>query len=181
MYKIAYVTPDKTETAPESVRNVYEAFQGKEIPEPLQLLSASPSLLANKFENIHYYMSHETLSFPLLAAIRYAVARSCSYECCTDFNDGLLKRCGMTPSDIETLYAYAEGSRTETMDSGLEDREQKLVRFVISAVQDPKSVNDDQLAALRAEGWSDKDIFDALCHGANMVSAAIIDSAFRTR
>ncbi|MFV0348627.1 MAG: carboxymuconolactone decarboxylase family protein [Halodesulfovibrio sp.] len=181
MYNIAYVTPEQAETAPVSVRTIYGAFQGKEIPEPLQLLSASPVLMTNRFENIQYYMSHETLSFPLLAAIRYTVARSCSYDCCTDFNDGLLKRCGMQPDDIETLYAYAKGDRTETTDSGLEDREQKMVRFVVNAVQQPKPATAEQLAELRAEGWSDKDIFDALSHGAGMVATSLIDTTFRIR
>lgn len=181
MYSIAYVTPDKATTAPESVRQVYAAFEGKEIPEPLQLLSASPTLLEQKFANIHYYMSHETLSYPLLAAIRYSVARNRKYACCTDFNDALLQRCGMTTADIDAMYNYAEGYNAETLDSGLEDRELKLVRFVVMAVKQPETVATNDIETLRIEGWSDRDIFDALAHGANMASASIIDTAFRKR
>ena len=87
----------------------------------------------------------------------------------------------MQPDDIETLYAYARGDRAETMDTGLEDREQKMVRFVVNAVQQPRPATTEQLDELRAEGWSDKDIFDALSHGAGMVATSLIDTTFRTR
>ncbi len=179
MYSITHSTPETLAAAPDSVREVFAAFTDG-VPDPMQLLSASPFLLTQQFTVMRHFRAHPTLSFPLLAAIRYTVARSRNYACCTNFNETLLERCGMTRPEVEDLYAVASND-APLSEAGLEDREQKLVRFVLLVVETPEAVTGPMLDDLRAEGWSDQDILEAVMHGANMSTVALVDRAFRLR
>ena len=49
--------------------------------------------------------------------------------------------------------------------------------FVAKALKAPKSVSQADIDALRAEGWADSDILDALMHGAHMRTNAAIFNA----
>lgn len=185
MYSIRFTTPQDVAAAPESVQKVYAAFPSPaSVPEPLQLYSASPHLLEKQFELIRHYASHPALSFPLQAAIRYTVARSLEYGCCTDYNGALLQRCGMNKPDLEALFDHACAPADRpvlTAESALEDREQLLLRIVTQAVIAQQGVPAQSLAEARNAGWEDRDIFDAVAHGANMLSIATVDRAFRLR
>ncbi|GFM37920.1 hypothetical protein [Desulfovibrio psychrotolerans] len=183
MYSIRFTTPQDVAAAPESVQKIYAAFPSPaSVPEPLQLFSASPHLLEKQFELIRHYTSHPALSFPLLAAIRYTVARSLGYGCCTEYNSALLQRCGMNKPDLEALYDHAAAPADLPALSGegaLEDHEQLLLRLVAQAVVAQQGIPAQSLAEARTAGWEDRDIFDAVAHGANMLSIATMDRAFR--
>lgn len=189
MYALSYVTPEEAAAAqPQDttlalVQRIYAAYAEVGVPEPLQLLSVSPAMLERQFDLMRYFRDHEALSFPLLAAIRYAVARAQQYDCCTDFNCALLQRCGMNMPDIEDLYAFVSDKAGTAPDSGLEEREQQLVRFVVQATlnRDAEPVDNSQaIENLRQSGWTDRDIFDAMNHAASMVTIALMDKTFRT-
>lgn len=169
MFLLNYVKPEE---ATGKVAEIYEKFPKEvSVPLPLQLSSASPGLLAHQMNFIGYFMQHEKLSFPLLTAIRYVCATECAYDYCTGFNKNLLMAQGMTETELETLKSDPESSP-------LEDPEKKMLKFVMKAVKDPKSVGKSDIEELRSAGWADSDIFDALAHGTNMISAGIINQAF---
>jgi len=74
MFLLKYQTPEQ---ASEGVAKIYDHFTRKRspVPAPLQLMSISPGLLKVFFEQITYFMNHEALSFPMLAAIRFLAAQ----------------------------------------------------------------------------------------------------------
>jgi hypothetical protein len=50
---------------------------------------------------------------------------------------------------------------------------------VLKATRDSKSVSAIDLEAARAAGWSDRDILDAVNHGARMVAGDIVINGFK--
>jgi len=61
----------------------------------------------------------------------------------------------------------------------LEDKDRAMLEFVVKAVKEPASTTKADVDGLHALGWTDQDIFDALSHGANMVSAGIAFTALK--
>ena len=51
------------------------------------------------------------------------------------------------------------------------EKEQTMLTFLLTATTDPASLHKDDFDALRALGWSDKDIFDGLKMATQMVAA----------
>jgi alkylhydroperoxidase family enzyme len=169
MFLLKTVTPGQ---AAGKVAEAYSVFP-KEfgVPAPLQLMSASPELLAQRIEGIRYYMSHKKLTAPLLAAIRYLAASKANFPFCTELNGGLLMKMGMTAEETATL-------KNDPKASSLEPDEAAMLAFVAKALNDPASVAQDDIQALRDLGYADSDIFDALAHAANMTAGALLYKTF---
>ena len=49
----------------------------------------------------------------------------------------------------------------------IEEKERPLLRLALKAVNAPEDVGEADLAVARAQGWSDRDIFDAVVQAAN--------------
>lgn len=143
------------------------------IPNTFQLYSSSSALLAQQWEGVQYYMTHPTLGMALLATIRMLVsqANDCAY--CVGFNESLLvQRCGQT---LEQVAA----TKKDPAASPLGARDKALLTFVLRAVATPHAVRAEDLDALRRLGWSDRDLLDAVAHGARNVAADILFSTFK--
>ena len=153
------------------IKEAYDMFQGP-VPAPLLLLSASPGMFERQVGYIQYYMGHKALSFPLLAAIRFISSDECGHEFCQDFNRKFLLQIGMSNEEIDAMKA-------DPSTAPLEDKERAMLVFVARALKAPKSVTQADVDALRAEGWADSDILDALSHGANMIASAVIFNALK--
>lgn len=169
MYLLDYVSP---EAATGKVKELYDVFPAERgVPEPLQKQSVSPELMQRQFEIIKYYSGHPTLSFPLLASIRYVLARKNNYSCCVDFNGNSLKACGMGPGDLEALHNGEAGTP-------LEEREEAMLNFVVTALETPEQITAESTKAMRDMGWNDRDMFDAVAHGTSIAAAAKLDMVF---
>lgn len=168
MFRIKTVAPDE---ATGQVAEAYSVFPPEAgVPEPLQLMSASPQLVNLQVQAIRYFMNHPNLSFPLLACIRYLVADHVGYKYCMGFNQQVLGMAGMGPDDFKVMVE-------SPMQAPLEDHERSLLDFVVRAVKDPGSIRDQDVEELKAQGWNDTDIFDALYHGAGMLVPATVMTA----
>ena len=64
-------------------------------------------------------------------------------------------------------------------DSALSDQDKAMLLFVLKATKTPKAVNTGDLDALRAMGWTDRDILDAVNHGARNVAVDILFNTFK--
>ncbi len=142
------------------------------VPKPFEMLGISPELQEAQMKSIEYYQNHPNLGFPVLTLIRYLVALEHDYKPCMDFNKHLLKMQGMTDEDIEALKA-------DPGSAPVEDKDRALLKFVLKAVRDPRSITAEDMAAMAKEGWSERDIFDATFHGASMVGPSILIKAFQ--
>ena len=138
-----------------------------------KLFSVSPEVLRQQLAFIKYYLNHPTLSMPLLASIRVLVSSSKDCDFCVDFNAGLLVN--MMGWSIEQVQAM----RHDIDKANLQEREKALLKLVLKAIHNAHGVNANDLDALRKIQWSDKDIFDAVNHGAKMLATDILFNTFK--
>ena len=171
MALINTVSPEKAEGI---IKEAYDTFMEKlgMIPMPLQMMSASPAIFEQQLQRIGYYTNHPTLSFALLCHIRYLVAHNLNYSFCMDFNKLMLKKQGLEDDDIKKI-------EDDPAQSLLEEKESAMLVFVVKAVKSPGSVHADEIKSLKEMGWDDRDLVDALAHGANMVDHSIMMEVFQ--
>jgi alkylhydroperoxidase family enzyme len=169
MFLLKTVSPQE---ATGQLANIYAAFPREiGLPKPLELVSASPPMLEKQIAAIAYYRSHKRLSPPLLAAIRYLAAEKSGHPFCIDFNAGLLLRMGLTAKDLAGLKA-------DPKNSNLDEDETAMLAFVAKALSTPESVTSQDIEALRAQGFDDTDIYDAMAHGAQIMAGAVLYKTF---
>ena len=165
----------KYEEAQGEVKEVYDAVKAvaQTVPKPLQMASISPGLLKIQGQILQYYLNHPRLSFPLMAHIRFLVASHAGYDYCINFNGSLLSTwLGVGEEQLEAM-------QKDPSQANLEDKDRALLAFVIKAVQAPDSTTKAEVEQLHGLGWTDQDIYEALYHGANMVSAGIAFKALK--
>jgi alkylhydroperoxidase family enzyme len=172
---MAIINTVKPEEAEGDVKRVFDAMQNRigMIPAPMALASVSPFLMKANWQSIEFYTQHPRLSFGLLSTIRYLVAQKLDYAFCTNFNKNFLKLQGMTDEDIEKVT-------NDPSKAPLEDKERRMVAFVMKAIDTPDDVDSEDMDQLREHGWQDSDIMEALAHGTSMIGASILMKAFKT-
>jgi uncharacterized protein YciW len=89
-----------------------------------------------------------------------------------DFNKLILKKQGLEDDDIKQI----EADPTKSL---LEEKESAMLAFVVNAVKEPSSVKAEEIEKLKAMGWEDNDLVDALAHGVNMVDHSIMMEVFQ--
>lgn len=170
---MARITPVPVEKAEGIIKTGYQVMKEKIgiIPKPMEMLSASPGMFEFHLKRAEYFSKHPTLSFALLAHIRYLVALNLDYSFCTDFNGFILKKLGLTDDDIRILDSDISGSM-------LEENEKAMLTFVAKSVKAPQSVTDADIEGLRDLGWNDRDMVDALSQGVSMIDHSIMMQVF---
>jgi uncharacterized peroxidase-related enzyme len=130
------------------------------VPDGLRLYSLSPPLLEYFVGNVGYFNSGERLSPALMAMIRYLVSSNAKCQFCIDLNEGFLANMGV---DLDRVRA----ARSNPAAAPLEERERPLLHIALKAVTDPETVGAADVDAARAQGWTDRDIFDVVAQAAS--------------
>lgn len=168
MFILDYQKPGQ---ATDGVASIYSHFLGRsEVPAPLQLLSASPEMLGLQFEQIRYFMGHERLNFPMLAAIRFLAASQVCFDHCLILNRTWLTKSGLSVQDMDNL---SSGEPVEAFS----DAENALLH-VVRKVLAKEDVHEKDVAALRGLGWEDSDILDACAQGTAIIGMSYLIKAF---
>jgi alkylhydroperoxidase family enzyme len=167
----------KTVPIEEAEGKLLELYEGAEqffgiLPNSVKMFGVSPAMLENQVQFAVYCIEHPKLSQALFAMIRMLVADSSESPYCARLNTGLLVQQGFSPEQIEAVKAGPE-------EAPLDEEETAMLLFVIKAIKAPKSIESKDVDELRAMGWSDRDIFDAVSHGARAVATNIIFDAFK--
>jgi uncharacterized peroxidase-related enzyme len=163
------------EQATGKVKQIYDQFEQKfgRVFNAFQLASVSPELLEQHFQQNAYYAQHPSLSFELLAMIRMLVSVKTDCEYCIGLNESLLiNLAGLSADQIASI-------KRDPATAPLSDKDKAMLLFVLKGTAEAKSVESADLDALRALGWSDRDIFDALFHGARNVAIDILFDALK--
>ena len=170
MFHLSHIAPDQAEG---KVKEAYSVFPDSvPVPDPLQLMSASPDLVKLQSEIIRHYMTQERLDLGLLSSIRYLAATRHEYAYCRNFNAQLLQMAGgLSEEELQAMAADPDKAP-------LEEEQKALLGFVLKVVTEPESVDAGDVEKLKSMGWTEKDIFEAAYHGASMVSAGILYKAF---
>lgn len=171
---MALISTVSPENAKGIIKEGYDMFMKRIgiIPRPLEMMSASPALFELQLRRVEYFAKHPTLSFALLAHIRYLVAHNLGYGFCMDLNKHVLKKQGIEEADIRKMEA-------DPSQSLLEENESAMLAFVVKAVKAPGSVSAEEVQGLKDMGWEDRDMVDALAQGVSMIDHAIMMQVFQ--
>ncbi len=143
------------------------------VPNAMQIFSCSPGMLEARWQNIGYYMQHPSLSFPLLAMVRMLVSQENECEYCVGLNEAMLvNKAGLTPESVAA-------AKRNPADAPLDEKEKAMLMLVLKATKAPKTVAKSDLDGLRALGWSDGEIVDAVYHGAANIASDVVLNTFK--
>jgi len=142
------------------------------VPNNVRMLGVSPALLENQLQLIEHYMGHPALSVPFLAMVRMLVSKACRSPYCQNLNTGLLLKAGFTKEQVAAMQA-------DPSQAPLDEKQRALLLFVLKACDNPHAAVPKDLDRLKAMGWSEPDILDAVAHGARMVGTNIIFDTFK--
>jgi alkylhydroperoxidase family enzyme len=167
----------KTVPVEEAEGKLLELYKGAEqffgwVPNNVKMFGVSPAVLENQVHFAMYFMEHEALKPQLLAMIRMLVSHATGSPYCAPMIAGLLVQQGFTPEQIEA----AKGDPKQSL---LDEKDTALLLFVLRATSSPKAIEAEELDVLRGLGWNDRDIFDAVAHGARAVATNIIFDVFK--
>lgn len=172
MAMIQTVSPDQASGKLAQIYGEIEKVFGS-VPNAMQLYSISPDLLEQQWQQIGYYMRHPGLSFPLLAMIRMLVSQENQCEYCVGFNESMLiHMAGLTPEQLVT-------AKRNPADAPLPEKEKAMLLFVLKSTKNAKDVDHSDLEQLRAHGWGDGDIMDAVHHGARNMAVDVVFNTFK--
>lgn len=130
------------------------------VPDALRLYSISPPLLETFIGNVSYFNGGSALDPRLTAMVRYLVSHRADCSYCIDLNETFLVGMG---ADLDAVRA----ARQDVDAAPLPARERVLLKLALKSVDDPDGIGEADLAAARAVGWSDRDIFDVVVQAAN--------------
>ncbi len=163
------------EEATGKVKGVYDQLMktARVIPRPMQMMSASPDLLAIQVQFLNHYYRHPTLGFALLAHIRLLVSHHFNYAYCVDFNTSLLQM--LTDISDEQLDSVKANPATASLD----EKDKAMLLFVLKCVKTPDATEKKDIDGLKKMDWTEKDIFEATQHGADMIRHGTLFKAFK--
>jgi len=156
---VSPTAPAGEEQRVQAILDMAEEYLGF-VPDGLKLFSLSPTLMETFFTNVGYFRSGTNLSPVLTTMIRYLVSSKAKCNFCIDMNEGFLDQMGI---DID----IARAARNDLGKAPVADNEHILLDIALRTINDPDSVNQADMEAAHAEGWSDHDIFDAAAQASN--------------
>ena len=130
------------------------------IPAALHLYSFSPALLESFVGNISYFNSGERLPPSLMAMIRYLVSWESKCHFCIDMNEGFLTSMGLTLDSIRAARINPDAAPVPA-------KEKPLLILALKSVNAPESVNAKDIQAAKAQGWTERDIFEVVAQAAS--------------
>ncbi|MDA8093831.1 MAG: hypothetical protein M0T84_07955 [Betaproteobacteria bacterium] len=172
MSLLTTVSPENA-TGPlaETYREIEQAMGW--VPNAMQLYSPNPELAAMRWAQTRYFMQHPRLSPALLAFTRMLVSsdNDCAY--CVGLNEAML---------INRLGVSAEAVAAAKQDPGavpLAEPERALLLFVLKATRTPHAIGQPDVDRMRALGWTDRDLLDAIEHAARNLAMDVMFNAFK--
>ena len=110
-------------------------------------------------EEINYLSNHENINPDFFTFVRYYVASKNGFNYCIQLNQAFLLSKGYTVEQLEALKKSKDNLP-------LDDKHRSLFIEVMNALDEPQNFTATTLESLKALGWSDADIYDAVDHGA---------------
>ncbi|NDV28124.1 carboxymuconolactone decarboxylase family protein [Desulfovibrio sp. JC010] len=142
-----------------------------EIPAPMLVMSGSEGLFEKLAGTMSYFGAHESFEPYIPAAIRYIIASLKGYQACIDFNEKLLMAMGVDTEELKTLA-------TDPLKSNFAPNERALLDFAKLAVTRPEEIDAETLEAIKAEGWKESDLVDAVYHAASVGATEVLTKTF---
>lgn len=144
---------------------LYEAIHSKredELDEDLSLsklwllLGNDPDLLEAFWEHTNHMYNNGEVPFELKSKISLVVASVMKCEGCKFFHESALEHIGIENEQIADL------KNLEIQETGFSETEAVVLKFAQKAAEDPHSIADEDLQALRDLGFSERELLEIL-------------------
>lgn len=130
------------------------------IPPHFEVLATiAPTRFKMFIEEINYLSRHKNIEPDFFTFLRFYVATKNNFKYCEKLNKEFLLAKGY---GIEVLESFIETPKMLPLD----ERHQFLFEKVLLSLDSPSDFSAETLKALKEDGWSDEDIYDAIDHGA---------------
>ena len=104
----------------------------------------------------NYLLNQTYLSYDIKEAIALLISKENSCKMCVDVHKNIAKMLGLSEAQIEEILAGIEKM-------SVDDKEKALLHFCVRASQkDNYKMTKEDIDALKALGWSDKEILEAV-------------------
>ena len=104
----------------------------------------------------NYLLNQTYLSYDIKEAIALLISKENSCKMCVDVHKNIAKMLGLSETQIEEILAGIEKM-------SVDDKEKALLHFCVRASQkDNYKMTKEDIDALKALGWSDKEILEAV-------------------
>ena len=121
-----------------------------------QLYGNDPELMEHVWHHMRYTYHGGSLPYELKSKISMVVASVMECEGCRYFHESALENIGIDGDAIENL------KQLRIEDGGFSPEETVFMKFAEKATEDPHSITDDDLEALRDLGLSEKELLEVL-------------------
>ncbi len=130
------------------------------VPAGLRLYAISPPVLEQFVNIVGYFMEHPRLGMKLMVFVRYLVSSAAKCQFCIDLNASILLEMGVTPEQLAA-------ARTDADNAPLENADKILLKIALAAIDAPDDISQSDIDLARENGFSDRDVFDAVIIAAN--------------
>ncbi|MGN7613152.1 carboxymuconolactone decarboxylase family protein [Magnetococcales bacterium HHB-1] len=175
MALIKLVRPEEATGEVAEIFKKMESFLGH-VPEAQKLYAVSPGFLQSTVSNITRLMAHPIFSkSSLLAWARLLIAGKTRCAYCVGLNEWLLmEHHGFSLQQIEKV-------RKNPQEAPLDKDAHALLMVILKVMRDSNSLTVEDMESLKALGWSEVDIFEAIAHATQMVGIDLLLNAFHVR
>jgi len=157
------------------VKEVYEDIKNTfgMVPNAMKHQSISPEILKNSWEFIKIELTNKNFSPKLSAMIRLLVGgqKDCHY--CMGVNEGMLINM------FKVSIAEVNELKKDPSSAPLNNKDKAMLLFVLKATKNAQSVTKADILNLEKIGWSEKDIFEGVKMGANIIAFTITLDTFK--
>jgi uncharacterized peroxidase-related enzyme len=165
----------ETKDATGDVKKIYDEIKAAWgfVPIVLKQYSLSPELLKNQWEFYKITGKNKNFDDKMQTMMRMLIAGEHNCVYCVGFNEGMLLNMFKMP--FEELKALKKDATTAKLD----EKQKSMLLFILKSVNDPHKVDKTDIDALKKLGWTDKDIFEGVKLGTNMVSVSLLIDALK--
>ncbi|BAF71903.1 hypothetical protein [Sulfurovum sp. NBC37-1] len=161
----------------ERLDNLYKKVKAVygNIPPQMEFLgNIDATYLEDFFKAVLRIVKHPNIEFDLFGFIRLHIAFSEGYDYCKMYNTKLLLSRGYA-------QAVLDGVVTDMANIPLDERHKALGKYAIRAIYESRACMQNDLDALYAMGWSQKDVFDAIEHAGTIFRNGRILTAYAVK
>jgi uncharacterized peroxidase-related enzyme len=164
-----------TKEAKDDVKAVYEEITKAWgfVPIVLKQYSLNPKILRTQWELYKELGANKNFDPKMLTMMRMLLgeAQDCTY--CLGLNKGMLLNMFKVPMD--ELTALSKDASSAKLDA----KQKTMLLFILKAVKTPHETSSKDIDALKKLGWSDKDIFEGVKSGTNVIAATLFIDALK--
>jgi len=164
-----------TKEAKNEVKAVYEEITKAWgfVPIVLKQYSLNPKILRIQWELYKEMGNNKKFNPKMLTMMRMLLGESQDCTYCTGLNKGMLLNMFKVPMD--EVIALSKDASTAKLD----EKQKTMLLFILKAIKTPHATNAKDIDTLKKLDWSEKDIFEGVKAGTNVVAATLFIDALK--